>query len=442
MEKINLLIGFFLRIVEDLNIKTLLFAFLLFGFCLPFRMDEYDCEEYSYDECELIDHCEWNDEDEDCISEEDSNNDDDDDDDDYEDGENYLFRAHAEFEIGSEETNDEMHFGKVKTKIDSHNINSIEFDLKNLQPNFNYYLEFSNFWTYDILTDSTGNFEWTISTDGLENQLLPPEICPVSDLAGVGLFNEFGVLLAFSLFELDDDGCDDLPQLVCEAIPLCTWDNDGECEENEWDIDDEDEEWDEGEFYSDELLELYTEYMNYYNSSGEGIFNFITIDATNTASRADIGDEIGLLDYQGIINSGSCEEIYGETITASGVWDGAPITLFAYGNLNVCEENGFILPGFVSGNQIIMRIWKPGLGIYFDIELGINWGDNQTMSTVTVNIPSLDLNQDASLDVIDVIQMVQIVLENIPNDINADINNDNIVNIFDILKVIEIIMNQ
>ncbi len=423
--------------LNNINLK-IIWLIVLLGMSFLLGKDEQECESYDYEECILLTDCEWSDEDESCIELEDNEDNEDNEDD---EGENYLFRAHAEFEV-EEEYNNEIHFGKVKTKIDSQDINSIEFDIKNLMPNNNYYLEFNNVLVYDFIADNSGLFEWIIMTDGIGDTNLPSEYFPVSNLSFVGLYSENGLLIAQSLFELDDDGCDDLSQLVCNAIPLCTWDDDGECEENEWELSDENEEWDVGEYFSEEFLDLYIEYMNYYNSSGDGLFNFITIDATNNGTRADIGDEIGLLDYQGIINGDTCDEIFGETVTASGVWDGSPLTLFAYGNLNVCEENGLLLPGFISGNPIVMRVWKPDLGVYFDIDLGILWGENQMVSTIQVNIPSLDVNDDGSLDVIDVINMVQIALGNTPFDINADITNDNTVDIVDIIQVIDIILNQ
>ncbi|MBC8295351.1 MAG: hypothetical protein H8E55_06090, partial [Pelagibacterales bacterium] len=350
------------------------------GITFIFGMDDYECEDLDLYDCSFVEYCIWSDEDGDCIPVED---DDSEDDDDYEEGENYQFRAHAELTIGSDDTDDEVHFGKVKTKIDSQSVNSLEFDLKNLAINTDYYIQFNNFWSYDFTTNNLGKFDWTLSSDLLGDNLLPSELIPVTSLTSLSLFEATGVLVVSAEFELDDDACDDLPQTICEAIPLCTWDSDNECEENEWDLDDDEEVWEEGEYYSEDIFDLYAEYMGYYNSTGDGIFNFITIDATNNNTRADIGDEIGLLDYQGSIGGeGTCDEVFGETITAAGVWDGSPITLFAFGNLDNCAENGFLLPGFVSGNPIIMRVWKPALEIYFDIELGINWGNNQTMSTV------------------------------------------------------------
>lgn len=51
-----------------------------------------------------------------------------------------------------------------------------------------------------------------------------------------------------------------------------------------------------------------------------------------------------------------------------------------------------------------------------------------------------DINLDGIVNILDVIQTVNMVLSNIPNDYIADINNDNLVNVLDIISIVNIIL--
>ncbi|NOZ08407.1 MAG: T9SS type A sorting domain-containing protein, partial [FCB group bacterium] len=73
----------------------------------------------------------------------------------------------------------------------------------------------------------------------------------------------------------------------------------------------------------------------------------------------DPGDEIGLFDEAAITNSGDCSSQLGELLVGTGVWQGEQLNLTGIGSIDNCDFGGFQLPGYVDGNPIVYKVWKP-----------------------------------------------------------------------------------
>lgn len=100
------------------------------------------------------------------------------------------------------------------------------------------------------------------------------------------------------------------------------------------------------------------------------------------------GDEVGLFDATGITNSGNCANDLGEVLVAAGEWTGEQLNLSAIGSVDNCSLGGFQLPGYVEGNPIILRVWRPGSHtLYqatFTLESGAAaWGGQVPLTSIS-----------------------------------------------------------
>ena len=68
-----------------------------------------------------------------------------------------------------------------------------------------------------------------------------------------------------------------------------------------------------------------------------------------------IGDEIGIFDYNGIIdNQGNL----GEILVGSGIWDGSQLEIVGIHSVDLSQFGGPILPGAIVGNSFTIKIWN------------------------------------------------------------------------------------
>ena len=74
----------------------------------------------------------------------------------------------------------------------------------------------------------------------------------------------------------------------------------------------------------------------------------------NTITCLSSGDEIGLFDMNGILNSNG--EV-GEILVGSGVWTGNQIEIIAISSTDLSDFNGPVSPGAVNGNNVTIKIW-------------------------------------------------------------------------------------
>ena len=196
-----------------------------------------------------------------------------------------------------------------------------------------------------------------------------------------------------------------------------------------------------GEYFADEMISNYSEYMDQYNQTGQGLFNYIILNPTRELN-SDIGDEIGVLDYGGEQNGQGCYEIYGHQLVGAGIWKGEPLTLFSFGHYSNCNSGGNQYPGFVPGNTIIIRVYKPAEDQYYDYDAQITWGNSQSSFEIVVNSIVGDVNGDGLLNVLDVVAVVDMILGYSPVDLIADLNNDGEVDVLDIIEMLYLILGR
>lgn len=371
-----------------------------------------------------------------------------------------IYEARADFI--SFENNESIYYGKIKVEISDSETNKVEFEIENLSENQSYYARFNNQFEYYFNTDEEGEFEIELSSEDSGNEFLPEELTPVSDLISVSLFSQEHYLIESAFFLLEDDACANLTIELCTEIPMCVWDEVLGCTDDDWDFDDDndgipddedddddndgipdnedDDDWDEGDYFSEDLYDIYEDYIEDYNINGTGLFNFIIVNF-DRSGRNDIGDNIGLFDSAGQLNSLNCEPSFGNLVVGSGVLNENSTVLFAFGMRDECAEGGNLYPGFVEGNQINLEFWNSNDSTLTILPIDANFGPNQSIIEITVSLPEIDLNDDLIFNVVDIIIMVNMVLgtENINND--ADVNLDGFINVTDIILAIGMILS-
>ncbi len=108
----------------------------------------------------------------------------------------------------------------------------------------------------------------------------------------------------------------------------------------------------------------------------------------------DVGDEVGLFDANGVLEScipdeGCLEAEYGETLVASGVWTGDQMELVAVMSIDLSDFGGPILNGAVDGNDIVIRVWDQSLD-YEHSSFGNYTQGNGTYGQILTVIEVLD----------------------------------------------------
>jgi hypothetical protein len=96
----------------------------------------------------------------------------------------------------------------------------------------------------------------------------------------------------------------------------------------------------------------------------------------------DNGDELGLFDANGIINdSGDI----GEILVGAGTWTGDQLEITAIGSVDLSDFGGPILPGYVEGNMMILKIWDVSEQMEYTVDYsnGIIFGDGTFGSGIT-----------------------------------------------------------
>ena len=85
----------------------------------------------------------------------------------------------------------------------------------------------------------------------------------------------------------------------------------------------------------------------------------------------EFGDELGLFDSNGILDSNGNT---GEVLVGAGIWSGSQIEIVAIGAVDLSEFGGPILPGSVSGNDMVLRVWKSSEEMEYEVSYGTSSG--------------------------------------------------------------------
>ena len=92
-----------------------------------------------------------------------------------------------------------------------------------------------------------------------------------------------------------------------------------------------------------------------------GSFQLIIFQETITT--LDQGDEIGIFDANGVVETcnpddGCIDPIYGEVLVGSGMWSGQQFEISAIESVDVSQFGGPVTNGGVDGNPVVIKVWK------------------------------------------------------------------------------------
>ena len=169
---------------------------------------------------------------------------------------------------------------------------------------------------------------------------------------------------------INEDNC-----LYPENYPNHIIDCDGNC------INDSDDDGicDEGDYYQLDI-----------DITGE--FSFIIIkDSIESLIE---GDQIGIFDYNGIVESCFLDTIppcnfpeYGEVLVGSGIWDGSQMEISSIVSVDLSSFNGPVLNGAIETNPIKVRVWRSQNNQEYETDLFFEEGGSfNSVFTVIENI--------------------------------------------------------
>tara|TARA_B100000676_G_C18088131_1_gene856907 strand:- start:5173 stop:5892 length:720 start_codon:yes stop_codon:yes gene_type:complete len=117
------------------------------------------------------------------------------------------------------------------------------------------------------------------------------------------------------------------------------------------------------------------------------------------------GDEIGVFDSNGLINTENCLDQYGELLVGASVYDGSQISIPGIISIDYCDlTDGYQLSGAVVNNQIMIKVWDRSENIEYvidntEFEIGGDWDDGffSVIDQLTVNELSININSNFNL---------------------------------------------
>ncbi|MBT6713300.1 MAG: T9SS type A sorting domain-containing protein [Candidatus Marinimicrobia bacterium] len=193
------------------------------------------------------------------------------------------------------------------------------------------------------------------------------------------------------------------------------------------------------------------EYLEFSDTTGYGFFPVILVE--DVIGGVDIGDEIGLFDYNGQINTGDCDDNYGEILVGAGVWQGGPLHITAYGAMDFCDDGDDDYgqySGWINGNPMVIRVWRASENHEYEVIVGN--GNDLVWSEEDINIQHImpvtrlpyDMNSDYATDAIDIELAINFLfgVYPLPDQVlsRIDFNLDGVINIFDLVNMINQIM--
>lgn len=194
------------------------------------------------------------------------------------------------------------------------------------------------------------------------------------------------------------------------------------------------------------------EYLEFSDTTGYGLFPVIMVE--DVIGGVDIGDEIGLFDYNGQLNTGDCDDNYGEILVGAGVWQGGPLHITAYGAMDFCDDGDDDYgqySGWISGNPMVIRVWRASENHEYEVIVGN--GNDLIWSEENIDIQHLmpvtwlpyDMNSDYATDETDIELAINYLFAVYPHPDQVlsriDFNVDGFINIFDLINMINQIMD-
>lgn len=100
----------------------------------------------------------------------------------------------------------------------------------------------------------------------------------------------------------------------------------------------------------------------------------------NSITTLEVGDEVGIFDSNGVLETcipeSGCNPAtdtqYGEVLVGSGVWTGEQLNIVSVVSADNSSFGGPVLNGAVSGNPVMIKVWRESEPFEYGSEL--TWG--------------------------------------------------------------------
>ena len=120
---------------------------------------------------------------------------------------------------------------------------------------------------------------------------------------------------------------------------------------------------------------------------GTGVSTLIQFHSGITG--LEVGDEVGIFDSAGLTNYNNCDNLIGEILVGSGVWSGSQLDPVAIGSVDLCSSGGVQLPGYVDGNDIVVKVWRDGSEFDTVLETSFGSGTFDGLFTVVSEVTTI-----------------------------------------------------
>ena len=112
---------------------------------------------------------------------------------------------------------------------------------------------------------------------------------------------------------------------------------------------------------------------------------------SSSITSLQVGDEIGIFDANGLTNYNDCSDQHGELVVGSAVWTGEQLSPVSIGSVDMCSFGGVQLAGYVEGNLLLIKVYRPSTGVEYSAEL--IWGTGTgTFGEIIQSVSEIELN--------------------------------------------------
>ena len=123
-----------------------------------------------------------------------------------------------------------------------------------------------------------------------------------------------------------------------------------------------------GLFTAIDEINLYPSDPPYYNVEIEETGESSLFIFDSSISGLNIGDELGLFDSNGIIDS---DGNIGEILVGTGVWEGSQLEVTTIHAVDLSQFGGPILPGAIEGNSMSLKVWNDMEEMEYDVTYSV-----------------------------------------------------------------------